>query len=136
MVVFNATPVDILNAINMNFSDLLTIFRVVIGCPELVTYTSEDEISGVIGDKFFGIKVCCGGSGAILTLSDSSKIDFDLDGENKEIFDTLFKTTKEQSKKYNYNKLLEELNRYEGSRSAFGDYQSVQADDLDLEQLL
>lgn len=117
----------------MNFTDLLTIFRVVISCPELINFTSEDEISGVVGDSFFGIKICCGGSGAILTLSDNNKIDFDLEGGNKETFHTLFKAAKEQSKKYNYTKLLEELNRYEGSRSALGDYQFVQADDLDVE---
>lgn len=117
----------------MNFTDLLTIFRVVISCPELINFISEDEISGVVGDSFFGIKVCCGGSGVILTLSDNNKVDFDLDGENKETFDTLFKAAKEQSKKYNYNKLLEELNRYESSRSTFSDYQSIQADDLDFE---
>lgn len=117
----------------MNFADLLMIFRVVISCSELITYTSEDEISGIVGDRFFGIKVCCGGSGAILTLSDNNKIDFNLNKENKETFDTLFKAAKEQSKKYNYNKLLEEFNRYEGSCSTFGDSQSIQADDLNIE---
>lgn len=133
MVVYNATPVDILNVANMNFTDLLTIFRVIISCPELINFISEDEISGVVGGSFFGIKVCCEGSGVTLTLSDNSKVDFDLEGENKETFEALFKAVKEQSKKYNYTKLLEELNRYESSYSTFSDYQSIQADDLDIE---
>lgn len=103
----------------MNLTDLLTIFRIVISHPELITYTSEKEISGIVGEKFFGIEICCKGSGVILTLTDNSKIDFDLDEENKETFDTLFKAAREQSKKYNYNKLLEELNRYGSSRDTF-----------------
>lgn len=117
----------------MNFTDLLTIFHVIIRCPELIRYTSEDEIFGRVKDSFFRINVCCEGSGAILTLADNNKVDFDLDGENRETFDTLFKTAKEQSKKYHYNNLLEELNRYESSSSTFGDYQSLKADDLDIE---
>lgn len=120
----------------MNFDDLLTILHTIGNYPELINFISEDEVSGVAGDSFFGIKVCCGGSGAILTLSDNSKIDFDLGGERKEIFDALFKLVREQSRKYNYNKLLEELDRYEGSRSNPSDYQPVQVDDISFEQLL
>lgn len=120
----------------MNFSDLLTIFRVIISSPELITYTSENEISGTAGGKFFRIEVCCGGSGVILTLEDNSKIDFDLDEDNRETFDTLFAAAKEQSRKYNYNKLLEELNRYESSRDTFDNNQPLKADVVSFEQPL
>lgn len=120
----------------MNFSDLLTIFRVIISSPELITYTSEKEISGIVGEKFFRIEICCEGSGVILTLADNSKIDFDLAGDNRETFDTLFAAAKEQSRKYNYNKLLEELNRYESSRDTFDNNQPLKADAISFEQLL
>lgn len=120
----------------MNFSDLLTIFRIIISSPELITYTSEKEISGIVGEIFFRIEICCEGSGVILTLADNSKIDFDLDGDNRETFDTLFAAAKEQSRKYNYNKLLEELNRYESSRDTFDNNQPLEADAISFEQLL
>ncbi len=109
----------------MDISNLFTIFRVIISSPELIRYSSENEISGAVGDTFFRIEVCCEGSGAILTLADNSKVDFDLDGDNRETFDTLFAAAKEQSKKYNYNKLLEELNRYESSRNIFNSNQPL-----------
>lgn len=120
----------------MNISDLFTIFRVIIGSPELIRYSSENEISGAVRDFFFRIEVCCGGSGAVLTLSDSSKVDFDFNDETKETFDTLFAAAKEQSRKYNYNKLLEELNRYESSRDSFDNNQPIKADAIPFEQLI
>lgn len=120
----------------MKFPDLLTIFRIIINNPELIRYTSENEISGAVGDRFFRIEICCGGSGTILTLADNSKVDFDLDGDNRETFDTLFAAAREQSKKYNYNKLLEELNRYESSRDSFDNNQPLEADAISFEHLL
>ena len=120
----------------MNFSNLLTIFRVIISSPELITYTSEKEISGIVGEKFLSSEICCEGSGVILTLADNSKIDCDLAGDNRETFDTLFAAAKGQSRKYNYNKLLEELNRYESSRDTFDNNQPLEADAISFEQLL
>lgn len=120
----------------MKFDDLLTIFRVIIAHPELITYITEKELSCMINQTWFGIEICCEGSGAILCLEDGNKIDFDLDGENKEIFDTLFTSAREQSRKYHYTKLLEELNRYESSCSNPIDNQPIQADAVCFDELL
>lgn len=120
----------------MKFDDLLTIFRVVVAHPELVTYTSENEVSCMINQTWFGIEICCGGAGATLSLEDGNKIDFDLDGENKEMFDTLFSSAREQSKKYHYTKLLEELDKYESSCSNLADNQSVEANAVHFDELL
>lgn len=109
----------------MNVIDLFTILRTVIMHPELINYLGEEELSCDLKGTYFGIKVCCGGYGATLTLHDNSKVDFDLHDEDKETFAELFKAVGEQSRKYNYEKLLKELNRYESFRNNLGNYQSV-----------
>lgn len=106
----------------MNINDLLEILRSLQVFPELIKHLEENEIFCSIHNNRFNIKVCCEGHGVILTLNDGSKVDFNLHDQDKEIFEKLFRSVKEHSKKYNYNRLLKEFSRYESPRDNLGNY--------------
>lgn len=103
----------IVSAANMAIDDLFTILRVVSKHPELITYTSEDSISGTVGDLFFEVKVECGGFEARLMLNDGSIVSYDINPNVKEEFERYFKDIRRNSTARNYTKLLTEIKRYE-----------------------